>query len=402
MKFRTVVLLITILVAVGQLANTIFVPAIKMIADTLNVNPSSIQAFMSGYLLPYGISQFIYGPLADKYGRKPVIMAGLVIFAIGTVFSAIGTSFGIVLLGCILQGTGAGVGGMVFRTVMRDCFTGNKLQKANSIMAMVVVFPPLLAPVIGSGLAICFGWRAIFIFLFIVSVAVFFFELKYLKETRPAGAEAFSTMEKYRMLFREPSFMPYALCLALGFGGISVFEASLGVIMSQVFHLTPEIISLIFILPCPFFLIGSYVAGRMSSYYTMNTIMFAGILGALGSSLFMLLPGLIGFVNLPIVIVPLCFYMFAAGMLAPTATTGALDPLGDIAGTAGAATGGIQNIGAGFFTMVSSLLPQTSQIPLAIILTIVSCLMLYVYLNLIRNKKFSHMERVEATVSDFP
>ncbi len=401
MKFSTIIILTALLTASGQLANTIFVPAMGLMALYLNVNPASIQGFIAGYLLPYGLSQFIYGPLADRYGRRPIVLIGIIIFMVGALISATATMYGLVLLGCILQGTGAGVGGMMFRTIMRDCFTGDKLQKANSIMTMAVVFAPLLAPIIGSALAVTFGWRAIFYFLFIFSIVLFFIECKFLKETKPKVQHPLTLWNKYKMLFKEKSFIPYTIILALIFGGIAVFEASLGIILGQIFKLNPEIISLLFILPCPFFFIGSYAAGRMSSYIQLNKIIFIGILIAFVSALCMLIPGLFNFINLIIVILPLCFFMLSAGLLAPTATTGAIDPLGFIAGTAGAAIGGIQNIGAGICTTISSLIPQTTQIPLALILTILSFISLLIFLFMIRHKGFAHMEQRELPKSDF-
>jgi MFS transporter, DHA1 family, 2-module integral membrane pump EmrD len=261
MKFRTVIILTALLAASGQLANTIFIPAISMMANALHVTPSTLQGLIAAYLAPYGISQFFYGPLADKYGRKPLIYFGLTLFCLGALTSFFGINYHLVMFGCILQGIGAGVGGVMVRTIMRDCFEGEKLQKANSYMTMALVLAPLLAPIIGGLLAVQFGWRAIFMFLFIFALSVLIMQIFMLKETNPDVNKA-SVMQRYKILFSNKSFFFYTSYLMLAFSGIAVFESSIGVVLGNVFKLSPGYTSIIFILPIPFYLFGSFYAGN--------------------------------------------------------------------------------------------------------------------------------------------
>ena len=375
MKFGTIITLTALLAASGQLANTIFLPAITMMAGSLHISPTTLQGLVASYLLPYGISQFFYGPAADKYGRKPLIYFGLSVFCIGALTSFFGKNYNSIMLGCILQGLGAGVSGVMVRTLMRDCFEGVKLQKANSYMTMALVIAPLLAPIIGGILAVTIGWRSVFMFLFIFAVFVLLLQIFIFKETNPE-VKKISILEKYKILFSEKSFFFYTSYLMLAFSGIAVFEASIGVILGNVFHLSPGQISIIFVIPIPFYLIGSFYAGKAVKFYSLDKLIIGSVIIMALSSVSLLITAYLNIITIFSIMIPISSLMFGAGILCPSATTAALKPLGNIAGTAGSFLGGYQNIGAGVLTFGSSIIPQTSQLPLALILTTEAIIMI--------------------------
>ena len=119
-KFGRIVFLVVALVSVGQFANTIYVPALTMIADSMRISPEKTQILMTAYLLPYGFTQFIYGPLSDIYGRRPMVLIGLSIFLVGSILAVTANGFSQLAFWCLTQGLGAGVAGVMARTVMRD------------------------------------------------------------------------------------------------------------------------------------------------------------------------------------------------------------------------------------------------------------------------------------------
>ncbi|MCF7791652.1 MAG: MFS transporter [Victivallales bacterium] len=397
MNLYLIIFLTTILVAAGQMANTIFVPAMTLIAEDLGVMPTYIQGFIAAYLLPYGISQFFYGPASDEYGRKPIIFLGLVIYCSGALTSASGNTYITVLSGCILQGIGAGVGGVMCRTLMRDCFSGTKLQISNSILTMALIFAPLLAPLIGGIMTVYYGWRSAFLFLFVLGLSVLIIEVIFLPETKPEVPET-TLLYKYSLLIKNKYFLVYAIILTMVFSSVAVFEATFGILLSNIFKLGPEIISILFIVPLPFSFLGSFTAGILGKKVSLNIIIFANIMIMLISSSVILVSGMMMVLNIYIIIIPICFLMFGAGSLAPTATTCAIDPLGSIAGTAGAVLGGMQNLGAGIFTSFSSLIPQKTQFPLGIILTLQGTIMLGLFLFLTLRKVEHNKKKADRKV----
>ena len=392
MNFGTVIILTAFLAASGQFANTIFVPAIPMMANSLHLAPSALQGLIAAYLMPYGISQLFYGSASDKYGRKPVIYFGVSVFAFGAFISFVGINYSCVLFGCILQGIGAGVGGVMVRTLMRDCFEGNILQKANSYMTMATVFAPLIAPIIGGFLAVRFGWRTVFLFLFLFSLTVLAMQFFLMKETKPETANI-SSIERYKILFNDKSFFFYITLLMLAFSGIAVFEASFGVLFGTVFKISPEVMSLLFIIPIPFYLTGSFYAGSLIKRYSLDRIILMSVIIILFSSVALFVISYIRILTVTAILLPICSLMFGAGILCPTATTAALKPLGTIAGTAGAFLGGYQNIGAGTLTFVSSFIAQRNSMPLAVVLCGVSVLMILIVIARMIHTNFSIRRR---------
>lgn len=163
--------MLILLVAVGQMAQTIYVPVVADIARDLSVRPGTVQRVMAAYLLTYGFSQLIYGPLSDRVGRRPVILAGMMIFMLGALGAWLANSLSLLVTASALQGMGTGVAGVMARTMPRDLYAGTALRYANSMLNMGILVSPLMAPVIGGVLASLFGWRACYAFLLFYVVA---------------------------------------------------------------------------------------------------------------------------------------------------------------------------------------------------------------------------------------
>jgi MFS transporter, DHA1 family, 2-module integral membrane pump EmrD len=389
-RFGKIVFLVVILASVGQFANTIYVPALSMIAHNLHINPVRAQFLMTAYLLPYGCTQFIYGPLSDHYGRRPMVIIGLLIFLGGTILTVIASHFQHLLIGCVIQGTGAGVAGVMARTVMRDCYSDHKLYKANSIIAFTLIFAPLFAPVVGGLLSIHFGWRSDFIFLFILASSVlilewYLFPETNLKRKKDSNATFNSFMKKYKQALKNRSFIGYMFCISLSFSGIAVFEAGASVLLTRALHFSPQLMTVLFIVPIPGYLVGSYCASYINRYLSIRAILKLALAVITFSVASLSIPAFAGILNSYVVLIPITFYMFGTGLLFPTAMTAAINPLGEIAGTAGALLGGVQNVCAALMTALFTLIPQTTQRPLAIMLIVCCVLMLLSYGTLCRH-----------------
>ncbi|STB46461.1 multidrug resistance protein D [Citrobacter koseri] len=143
-------LMLVLLVAVGQMAQTIYIPAIADMARELNVREGAVQSVMAAYLLTYGVSQLFYGPLSDRVGRRPVILVGMSIFMLATLVAITTHSLTVLIAASALQGMGTGVGGVMARTLPRDLYEGTQLRHANSLLNMGILVSPLLAPLIGG------------------------------------------------------------------------------------------------------------------------------------------------------------------------------------------------------------------------------------------------------------
>lgn len=372
-NFHLLVMLI-LLVAVGQMAQTIYVPVIADIAHDLSVRTGAVQRVMAAYLLTYGFSQLIYGPISDRIGRRPVILTGMMIFLVGALGALLSTNLTMLVAASAIQGMGTGVAGVMARTMPRDLYAGTALRYANSLLNMGILVSPLLAPVIGGALAMVFGWRACYAFLLALCACVAFAMFRWLPETRPVQTEKRRMLASFRQLLGDSTFSCYLVMLIGALAGIAVFEANCGVLMGGVLGLSGLTVSILFILPIPAAFFGAWYAGRDGK--TFHTLMWHSVISCLLAGAMMWIPGWFGVMNIWTLIVPAALFFFGAGMLFPLATTGAMEPFPYLAGAAGALVGGMQNMGSGLATWLSAMLPQTGQFSLGLLMFAMALLIL--------------------------
>lgn len=351
-------LMLIVLVAVGQMAQTIYVPAMATIAEAFNVRDGVMQRVMAAYLMTYGGSQPFYGPLSDSIGRKPVILAGMIVFMVGALGALFAPSIDWLVAASAVQGLGTGVAGVMARTMPRDLYSGSALRQANSLLNMGILFSPLVAPLIGAMLTRLFGWHACFAFLLLLCLIVTGAMARWLPETRPPVSETRPLFSRYRPLLSDRIFVRYLLMLIGALAGIAVYESSCGVLMGGVLGLDAMTISILFILPIPAAFFGAWFAGRDDKSF--HTLMWYAVNSCLLAAALMWLPSWFGIMNIWTLLVPASLFFFGAGMMFPLATSGAMEPYAWLAGTAGALIGGLQNLGSGLVAWLSAQLPQNS------------------------------------------
>lgn len=373
-------LMLILLVAVGQMAQTIYIPAIADIAREMNVREGAVQSVMAAYLLTYGASQLVYGPVSDRIGRRPVILFGLAVFLLATVVALLSRNLPVLIIAGSLQGMGTGVAGVMARTLPRDLYSGPALRRANSLLNMGILVSPLLAPLLGGVLDTLFGWRACFAFLLTLCAAVAFSMLRWMPETRPAQTPRTRLLASYKTLFGSGAFNCYLLMLIGGLAGVAVFEACAGVLLGAALGLNSMSVSVLFILPIPAAFFGAWFAGRQHKRF--STLMWQAVTSCLLAGILMWLPGWFGIMNVWTLLVPAALFFFGAGMLFPLATSGAMEPFPYLAGTAGALVGGLQNCGSGLLAWSSALMAQDGQSSLGMLMTAMGLLILLCWLPL--------------------
>ncbi|KHT63103.1 major facilitator transporter [Photobacterium gaetbulicola] len=374
-RMARLLFLIIILAAVGQMTQTMYVPSIPAMSDFFSVKSAYLQAVMAAYLIPYGMSQFIYGPLSDRVGRRPVIIAGMIIFIVGSIAALLAPSFEWFLVATFIQGMGTGCSGAMCRTVTRDCFDGEQLHRANSLVSMGVIFSPLIAPVLGGYLSSTFDWQASYWFLLVFGTLVTVAMMFMFTETLPKESRRNERVwVSYRYVLGNRRFQGYVLCLIATFAGIAVFEAAAGVLLGSVLKLDPKTVSLLFILPLPGYLMGSWLSAVLAKQIGNTRVMYLGMLAIIAGALAIFIPGMAGLVTVSSLIGGAFVYFIGAGVLFPAATTAAIQPFPHHAGTAGAVLGGLQNLGAGLATLAASVMRAEDQYSLGAVMTVMAIL----------------------------
>ncbi|KKC99753.1 multidrug efflux MFS transporter EmrD [Photobacterium halotolerans] len=376
-----ILFLIIILAAVGQMTQTMYVPAIPEMATAFIVKPAFLQAVMAAYLIPYGLSQFVYGPLSDRIGRKPVMLAGMSIFILGTILALFAPSFEMFLLASFIQGMGTGCGGAMCRTITRDCYQGAELHKVNSLVSMGIIFSPLIAPVLGGYLSEAFGWSASYVFLLVLGAVVTLIILSQFTETLPKEKRRVERVTvSYKYVLSNRRFQGYVMCLVATFSGLAVFEAAAGVLLGNVLKLDPTTVSWLFVMPLPGYLLGSWMSTLLLKHMGQQRVLYVGLAALSFGALTILLPGMAGLVTVSSLIGGAFLYFIGSGIVFPVATTAAVEPFPYHAGTAGAVLGGLQNLGAGIATLVASMLSAKDQFSLG---AIMACMVLMAIASLL-------------------
>jgi len=230
--------------ALTPLAIDMYLPAMPAIARDLGVTPGEVQITLTAYTAGFAIGQLLHGPLADSYGRRPVLIIGVALFAVAAMVSA--TTNGIEALTWVraAQGFAGAAAAVVIQAVVRDMFDREDFARAMSFVTLVMTVAPLIAPMIGGHLAIWFGWRSIFwvlaIFAAVVIAAVLWKIPETLAEENRQPLRVRSTFSNYFKLLSNPTAMGLILSSSFSFAGMFAFLTGGAFVYIELYGVGPD------------------------------------------------------------------------------------------------------------------------------------------------------------------
>jgi DHA1 family bicyclomycin/chloramphenicol resistance-like MFS transporter len=328
--------LLTLIIFSGTLAMHIFVPALPDAARDLGAGIGAMQLTMSVYIFGLAAGQLVYGPLSDRFGRRPVLMGGLAIYTITGVWALFVADVHTLIVVRLLQALGGCSGMVIGRAVVRDTAAGSEAARRLALMNMMVVLGPGLAPLLGSAITATFGWRAIFVVLAGMGAMNFLFAWRLLPETRPdiAVAGPSELGRNYRHLLASPVFLGYAL------GGGFATTSMYAFVAASPFIFTHQ-------LGRPDWEVGFYLAALLSGTW-LGTLATTRLitkvpldrlaLGA-GAISFLSAAGLLavvlsGHMTVLSIMAPMFFFAMMVGIASPAALTQAMGVNPKVAGSA--------------------------------------------------------------------
>ena len=319
---RGLALLLAALSAIGPFAIDTYLPSFPDIAARLQATPLEVQQTLSAYLFAFAAMTLWHGAIADRFGRRRVILIALGLFALASLGCAFATSIGQLWFWRGLQGVTAGAGIIISRAIVRDLYDGAPAQRLMANISMMFALAPALAPLIGGWLQATWGWRSVFGFLVVASGLLLLLCAYQLQETLPPekrqSLRPAYLLGAYRKIFSSPPFLFACAALSLNFNGFFLYVLSAPVFLMRHLNL-PETAFLWLFGPGMLGLIcGSWLAGRLAGRVSAGKAVYYGhlVMGA-AALLNLLLSGILP-PGLPWSILPIALYTCGMALAMPS------------------------------------------------------------------------------------
>ncbi|HEX7883353.1 MAG TPA: multidrug effflux MFS transporter [Afipia sp.] len=369
MGFREFVVIVAAIIALNPLALDLMLPALPDVTAAFQIgNANRVQAVLSVFLFGFGIGQFVMGPLSDRFGRRPILLGGLIVYGIASVLAIIAPTFETLLLARALQGVGTAAARVIATSIVRDCYSGRRMASVMSLAMMIFVTVPVVAPSIGQAIMLAAEWHGIFIALLLYGVLMLAWTIIRLPETLPLSERQSLAVRDVLGNFRQTITNRQTIGYALAAGSVQ------GLLFGYIFssqQIFTEIYRLGHYFPLAFatIAIGIAVAGFLNSRivgrFGMRVISHAALVAQMIVSVVMLATALPGWLPLPLFMILATASMFAFGMIFSNFSALAMEPQGHIAGTASSLFGSITTLlGISIGTMIGQYYDGT-PVPLA-------------------------------------
>lgn len=379
---------LTMLIAVPVMANDLIFVTLPVLAAELGAGPGQIQVAISSYMVSYAVLQLAYGALSDRYGRRPILFIGLVIFVAGAVLCAVANGLGLVIAARVLQGIGSGAGPTLARAVLRDLYGPERSGRVLSYIMSWFGIIAISAPMIGGGLAENFGWRAVFFFAAVYGLVCLFMVWRCLPETAPGSESAGNArriFHSFFVLLASRNFVLLALSNSLLYAAMFSWLAGVAFVLIDGLGLSADGAGIWFAVSLSGFAIGSALAGRVSRRFSALQLVAAGTMLCLAASVVGCGLALAGVANAVALIAPGFVIMAGVGMVIPPATASGIAPFPEMAGAASSLIGFFQMAFAALAVMVVGYLFDGTAFPMMFEMACLTAAGLAVFAPLARN-----------------
>ena len=341
---RWLLALLAALVALGPLSVDVYLPAMPAMMTALGTDIQHMHLTLSTYLTGFALFHLACGPLADRFGRKPILVGGTVIFVVACLGCSLSTTVEQLMLFRFIQGVGACVGPTLARAVARDVFGPTRAARALSLIAMLMALAPAVAPTMGSILMLWLPWPSIFVFLAVYGVSMVFLIQIFLAESLPQkqSLHPLSIARNYAQLLRSPMFITATLGSGFVYAGLLAYLSSSSFVYINMLGVPVQYFGFIFLTSVAGYMLGSALSARMSlSHDSERTVLVGSVLACVATASMwvgtQLFPR-----SITVLVLPMMFYSTGMGLVLPNAMAVALRPFAHIAGTASALMGFIQ------------------------------------------------------------
>lgn len=337
------------LMALNALAVDVMLPALPYMGEALRVaNENDRQFVLSAYMMGFGFAQLVFGPLTDRFGRRAPLIAGLAIYICAALAAIIAPNFTTLLILRAVQGIGAAGTRVVAQSAVRDCFSGRAMAEVSSLIFMVFMAIPIIAPSIGQVLLLVGPWETIFVFMGALALVIGTWAFIRLPETLdPARRRALSfgsVAQGFMLVFGNRAAISYGIANTVTFAALFGFISASQQIFVEIYGLG-ALFPVAFAGMAGLMSVSSFLNSRIVGRVGVRRLAHGALIVYTAGAGLLLVLSLFGQTPFPVFYVLLCLVMAMFGTASSNTNTLAMDPLGAVAGTAASVFGFLQTIG---------------------------------------------------------
>jgi DHA1 family bicyclomycin/chloramphenicol resistance-like MFS transporter len=360
-----ITLLITALVAAGTFSTSIYAPSMPTLVDELETTTDLVKLTLTVFLVGFALGQLVYGPISDRFGRRPVLMGGLLVFCLGNLACVAAPDIETMIAGRFLQALGACSGPVLGRAVVRDVHGPQGTARVLAWIGAAMAISPALGPTLGGHLHVWFGWRANFALLTVLGMLLFVAVSMFLRETNPRldpdGTDWLRLFGNFRVLLGDRHFAGWLLCGSLIFAGLYVYIAIAPFLFIDRLEFRANTFGLLTVFTTSCYLAGTVSAARLTRRISVERMVLAGSIAALVGGVLMFAFA-IETLSPVTILGPMMLFSYGMGLTLPNAMAGGMIPFPHMAGTASALLGFGQQGLAAAATVLAAALPQHSAL----------------------------------------
>ncbi len=376
---------LAMLTALGPLATDFYLPSVPDIARAFDAGTVGAQATLSAFLFGFAAGQIVYGPLSDRMGRKPVLLAGLALFVLATLACALAISIEMLIGARFVQALGASGPIVLGRAMVRDLYEGPRAGQELARMGMIMGVVPAIAPVLGGVLHGAFGWRSTFIASFFFASCLALWITLALPETLRRKLDEplsiLAILKGFGVLLTSRPYRVYVGLVSLAYGGLFAFISGSSFVLMNVYGLSPVQFGLSFSFGVLGFICGTIIAQKLVRRIGLDGVIRLGVMCLAGGGIAMLALTAISTGSSLEITAPMAIYAAGVGLTMPQGQAAAMMPFPERAGAASSFLGICQMSFAACVGLAMGRLLTGSALPLPIMITLIGVTALILFMT---------------------
>jgi MFS transporter, DHA1 family, multidrug resistance protein len=359
-------------VALGPVSTDLYLPSLPSIGRDLGADVAATQLTLSVFLIAFALVQIPVGPLSDRFGRRPILLSGLAVYALASVVCAFAPSIEALIAARAAQAAGACAGVVLGRAVVRDIYGPDRAARMLAYIGGAVALAPMVGPILGGMIQSLLGWRWNFGILALFAIATLTLGMGGLPESNtrrdPHALDPSRMAANFRTLLRHRAFMGFALAVAFSYAGLFAFISGSSFVLIDALAVPAERFGYVFAVVVIGYIAGTQIAARLTLRLGIARMIWFGGIASLagGSGMVALAPLAAGSPwAVAAIMVPMACYTMGTGMVMPNAQAGALGPFAHMAGAASALMGFLQMAIAALTGIAFGQLHDGTPLPMA-------------------------------------